>query len=95
MNCPSSDTLVFDCRDAASILDANALAEFTAGFTMMREHGAKVSAALGESPLTMAVIQGSGYCAAVSLDSDIQASRGLLSPEEMSANMVSLLLADA
>jgi hypothetical protein len=94
MICTSSDTLVFDHSEAGSTLDASCLAEFTAAYTMMRQHGSTLQVALGESKISAAVLVGSSFCAAAALDNQGMVKRGLLGPEEMSANMVLQLLAD-
>jgi hypothetical protein len=95
MTCSSSDTLVFNCEEIGAELDAAALAEFTTVYTMVREHGATLQAILNESKLVTGMLEGSSFCAAVTLDDEGNPSRGLISPEAMTVNMTLALLAEA
>jgi hypothetical protein len=92
MLCTSSETVAFDCENIADALDTMDISEFSAAYTMLREHGLKIQKALDEKNLSHAMLEGSAFCAAVSMDVNERPVRGLLSPEELSINMAMMVL---
>jgi hypothetical protein len=94
MQCSSSDTWVFNMTEPSSNLDANVLAEFEPAAAVIVKHGQRLKAILGEKKLKVGLIEGSAFCAAATLSGGKRTEKALLSPEEMTAHMATMLLAE-
>lgn len=95
MTCLVDETVVFDANQSASPGDA-VVESFLEAEQFVDQGAQLVARCIGEGQLLAGLVQGSRFCCAMSYDEDGGLIRGLVSPEEMSANMaLGMLQAEA